>query len=216
VAGLNYHIFDPNQAKVFPKLDFLSRNNFYLAGGTALALQLGHRTSVDFDFYCPKHFDESALFKQIENIFGQKAKITVKQKDSLFCRINNVECSFFRYQYPLIKKPLKSQGPPLASMEDIAAMKLIAVSMRPVKRDYIDIYYLLNKFNLEKMFSFVKKKYPNFNEYFAVRALTYFEDITEGKKKRDVRILEPGFSWDKAQETIFEAAKKYQLEMIKG
>lgn len=208
-------IFNSNQAKVFPKLSFLTRDGFYLAGGTALSLQLGHRTSLDFDFYNPKHFDAKELYNKIEKQFGEDAQKTGEEKDTLFCRISKTECSFFWYQYPLIKKTVKVQGVTLASIEDIAAMKLIAVSHRPAKRDYLDIFFLLQKFTLDDMFSYVSKKYPNFNPYFALRALTYFEDIKEELEQRAIKIVSPNFSWEEAKEKIFAEVKKYQLSMIK-
>ena len=93
-------------------------------------------------------------------------------------------------------------------------MKLIAISGRPAQRDYIDIFYLLKKFTIEEMFTFGYKKYPNFNHYLALRALTYFEDL-EDPKQRSVKVLDPTFSWPKAKEQIFEEVKKYQLSILK-
>lgn len=206
-------IFNKNQAELFPQLGFLTKEGFYLAGGTGLALQLGHRTSVDFDFYIRKHFEQSDLYKEIEVVFKKKAQKIAQAEDTLFCTVNKVELSFFGYEYPLIKKPVKIKRVAVASLEDIAAMKLIAISHRPVKRDYVDIFYLLKIFPLKKMFSFVMKKYPNFNQYFSLRALIYFDDI-KVKRGRQVKVLDKKFSWEKAKKEIFEEVKKYQLEMI--
>ncbi|MGB6838911.1 MAG: nucleotidyl transferase AbiEii/AbiGii toxin family protein, partial [Microgenomates group bacterium] len=168
----SYHlnVLDKNQKKIFPNLSFLAQDGFYLAGGTALALQIGHRTSVDFDFYSNKHFDALTLYDKIEDIFGQKAKRTGQAEDTLFCKIGKADLSFFWYKHPLIKKTITFKGVPLASLGDIAAMKLIAVSRRPVKRDYIDIFFLLKRFSLEQIFSFAAEKYPNINLYFSLRA----------------------------------------------
>lgn len=212
MPNLYFKIFNRTQAELFPQLKFLEERNFYLAGGTALALQLGHRTSVDFDFYTPFHFDSLVLSQEIEDLFGKKAKPTLRENDTLFCKIAGVDLSFFWYKYPLLKKSLKTSGPPLASIADIAAMKLISITQRPVKRDYIDIFYVLKIFPLGKLFSFVKKKYPNFNQYFALRALTYYEDLEE---RRRVTALDPHFSWEKAKKEIFEAVRTHQLAMIK-
>lgn len=208
-------ILDQNQKEVLPKLNFLSKEGFYLAGGTALALQIGHRTSVDFDFYVQKHFDAKELAGEIENIFKDGARVTLREKDTVFVNISRVDCSFFWYQYPLVEKTENVMGIQVASCRDIAAMKLIAISHRPVKRDYIDIYYLLEKFSLKDMFSFVSKKYPNFDQYFAFRALTYFEDIGEREKKRSIRVLDKDYSWEKAKKKIFEEVQKSQLEMLR-
>ena len=208
-------VLDESQKVVLPKLSFLSKKGYYLAGGTALALQLGHRTSIDFDFYTPQHFDSDELITEIKKEFGENATETLKEKDTLFVNIAGVDVSFFWYRYPLIKKTVLFEGVPLASLEDVAAMKLIAITHRPVKRDYIDIFFLLRSFNLAQLLSFVGQKYPNFNQYLALRALTYFEDIKDKEEKRPVKVLESSFSWEGAKKTIFEAVKKYQLGLLK-
>jgi len=210
---IHFEILNKNQAQIFPRLAFLSKKGFYLAGGTGLALHLGHRTSVDFDFYIRKHFQAPDLYQEIEAVFKEKAQKTAQAKDTLFCTVNKADLSFFWYEYPLIKKPMRIKGVAVSSIEDIAAMKLIAISQRPVKRDYVDIFFLLKAFSIEKMFSFVQKKYPNFNQYFSLRALTYFDDVKE-KRGRQVKVFDKNFSWPKAKEEILKKVRKYQLEMI--
>ena len=207
------NILNPEQRKVFDKLSFLNRD-FYLAGGTALALQIGHRTSLDFDFYSDRHFDASDLYDKLEEVFREHVSQTAREKDTLFVRINNVDCSFFWYGHKLIEKPVIIEGIPVASFEDVAAMKLIAVSRRPAKRDYVDIYFLFQKFNLKEIFALAKRKYPDINLYYSLRALTYFDDVDESDK-RPVKIFDKDFSWEKAKKKIFEEVKKYQLSMLK-
>ena len=213
------HVFYPGilnakQTKIISQLSFLQKLGFYLAGGTALALQLGHRTSLDFDFYSPKHFSAASLFNEIEQIFKNEAKKISQQKDTLFCNVNGVDLSFFWYQYSHITRPVTYQCITLASLEDIAAMKLVAAGHRPAKRDYIDIFYLLKKFSLEEIFSFAHKKYANFNSYLSQRALAYFEDL-EDPKQRSIKVLDPNFSWPEAKKKIFAEVKKYQLSLLK-
>lgn len=208
-------VFNKDQAEIFPKLDFLTKEKFYLAGGTALALYLNHRTSVDFDFYSQHHFSSSILFEKTKDIFKNGVKKTFSERDTLYCFIKETSLSFFWYQYPLIKPLKKIKGVSLASLEDIAAMKLIAIHHRPVRRDYIDVFFLLRLFSLEEMFSLVKKKYPEFNQYLILRALTFFDDLAEEDSKRAIKILDKNFSWEKAKKKIFEEVKKYQLGMIR-
>lgn len=207
-------VLDKYQKAVLPKLSFLTSQGFYLAGGTALSLQIGHRTSVDFDFFVQKHFEAVDLVDQISTIFSKDVKITSIEKDTVISIINNVDCSFFWLQYPLIRKPVNLFDVNVASLEDIAAMKLLAVSHRPAIRDYIDIYYLLQKFSLEDMFKFLRKKYKNANEYLILRALTYYDDIKENENKRSIKTLDSKFTWDTAKERILEEVKKYQLKML--
>src|SRR3989344_3213816 len=207
-------ILNAKQTKIISQLSFLQKLGFYLAGGTALALQLGHRTSLDFDFYSPKHFSAAGLFSKIQKNFKEKAKKISQQKDTLFCNIDGVDLSFFWYQYSHIARPITYQDIALASLEDIAAMKLVAVGHRPAKRDYIDIFYLLKKFTLKEIFTYTHKKYPNFNSYHSQRALSYFEDL-EDPKQRSVKVLDPDFSWPEAKKKLFEEVKKYQLSILK-
>lgn len=207
-------ILNENQKKVLPRLSFLTKEGFYLAGGTALALQLGHRTSLDFDFYTLNHFNQDSLYQKIHEGFGDTVSKTSQAEDTLFCTIGTVDCSFFTYSYKLLKRTTLLMGVAIASLKDIAAMKLVAISRRPAKRDYIDIYYLLNTFSLQELFEFSAKKYPNFNSYYSLKALTYFEDIKDDER-RQIPMSDKNFSWEKAKEKIFQEVKKYQLSMFK-
>lgn len=208
-----YETLSEDQKRVFPKLKFLTKSGFYLAGGTALALQLGHRTSLDFDFYTPKHFLSEKLLTDLKEVFPEKVEEVNRAKDTLFVRVEGVSVSFFWYKYPLIFPLVKTKGSPLASLEDIAAMKLIALTSRARKRDYIDIFYLFKRLRLTKMFTIAKKKYSLFNPYIVRRALTFFDDIEDEGGR--IEILDKNFSWKRTKEKIFEEVKKNQLAMIK-
>lgn len=205
-------VLNKKQQAIFKGLHFLEKEDFYLAGGTGLALQLKHRTSVDFDFYTQKHFDPERLFKKIDQVFPQKAEKISKAEDTLYADINQVSTSYFWYQYPL-KLLVRTIGPALASIEDIAAMKLLSISSRATKRDYIDIYFLLKEFELKKLFALVRKKYSQFNPYFALRALTYFEDIKESRGR--IKIFDKKITWEQVKKGIFEKVRAYQLGMFK-
>jgi len=213
MAKIFYKILNRNQRRIFSKLKFLEKEKFYLAGGTALALQLAHRSSLDFDFYTRIHFDAKTLLAKFKKVFPKKIKDVGTAEDTLFVRIEEVNTSFFWYKYPLVSPLLKTNGPPIASMEDIAAMKLIAITGRATKRDYIDIFYLIKTMSLAKMFTVAEKKYPPFNPYIVRRALTFFNDI--GKEEGRIKVFDKKFSWGEAKEKIFAEVKKYQLAMIK-
>lgn len=194
-------------------LSFLAKKNFYLAGGTALALQLGHRTSLDFDFYNQSHFDANEILTLLKEVFPEKIEEISFAKDTLFVRIDKIPSSFFWYKYPLISNLKEIKGLPLASLEDIAAMKLIALIGRAKKRDYIDIFYLLKILDLEKMFSVARKKYPLFNPYIIQRALTFFNDIVSEEGR--ITVFDKNFSWAKAKKKIMNEVRRYQLSLIK-
>jgi hypothetical protein len=200
------------QIKLLEQLGFLKKYGFYLAGGTALAIQVGHRTSLDFDFYTKKSFDSKKLQHFLEKKF-EETILLQKDEDTLIVKINDVAVSFFKYSYPLIFSLVK-QGkfPPMASKEDIAAMKIIAISDRGTKRDFVDIYFLLQEFSLKKILNFVKKKYPNFNIYVALRGLTYFVDAD--KKQTRKLYLFYGVSLKEIKKFLIDEVRKYQQEYL--
>ena len=208
-----YEILSKDQKRIFPQLKFLTDRGFYLAGGTALALQLRHRTSLDFDFYTSKNFKTEELLSLLKDAFPENIEEISEAKDTLFVRINKVSSSFFWYRYPLIFPLVKTEGPLLASLQDIVSMKLAALIGRTRKRDYIDIFYLMKKFSLEEMFRTAQKKYPTLNPYIIQRALTFFDDLEEEEGR--IKILDKSFSWKKAKKEIFEEVRKYQLGMFK-
>jgi hypothetical protein len=201
-------VLSRKQINLLKKLKFLKKYGFYLAGGTALALQIGHRTSIDFDFYTQKKFDPDKLYANLKNKF-KKISLLQKAEGTLFVKVEKTVISFFEYPYPLIFPPIEfNEFPPIASKEDIAAMKIIAISTRGTKRDFIDIYFLLKEFSLKEIFQFVKKKYPGFNPYVGLIGLTYFADAEKEEKRKYFLIQE--VSWKKIKEFLIEEAKEYK------
>ncbi|MBI2017957.1 nucleotidyl transferase AbiEii/AbiGii toxin family protein [Candidatus Daviesbacteria bacterium] len=150
--------------------------NAYLAGGTACALQLGHRVSLDLDFFTEKEFSTEIVLEQLKNLPGFKLDETAKW--TILGSFPKVKFSYFYYRYPLIKKTVIFSQINLASLEDIAAMKIDAVCSRGTKRDFIDLYFLAKKFPLQKMFKFYDEKYGKLsnNIVHIVRSLDYFAD----------------------------------------
>ncbi|PIZ27754.1 hypothetical protein COY45_00770 [Candidatus Berkelbacteria bacterium CG_4_10_14_0_8_um_filter_42_34] len=205
-------VLDKKRQKLLSQLGFLKKYGFYMAGGTALALHLGHRTSLDFDFYTRKKFNNQSFLRELEKRFKTTILIETAEQ-TLIVRINEVEVSFFHYPYPLAYPFLNIGRVSLASKEDIAAMKIIAVSDRGTKRDFIDIYFLLKEFSIEKMFGFIKKKYPNFNIYVGLRGLTYFADAEEKQKRR--LYLFHFVSWTEVKRILIKEVKNYQTKCLK-
>lgn len=127
-------------------------NEAYLAGGSALALHLGHRYSLDFDFFTPKHFDSENFAEQLKKIGDfQKTQLL---DDTILGVFNTVKFSLFHYNYPLIANLHEFQGIKIADLREIAAMKLEAIVGRGNKRDFIDLYFLTQKYSLEEIFNF--------------------------------------------------------------
>lgn len=151
----------------------------YLGGGTALALQIAHRRSVDFDVFIQKPV-EASLRHQIKNSFTV-VSISVDTSDQItFATEDGINVSFIHYYYKLVFPPVTTNFLPLASIADIAADKAVTIGRRAVWRDYVDIFFLLHEgfMTIEKIIDTAKKKFgTEFNELLFFQQLTYFEDM---------------------------------------
>lgn len=186
--------------KLVSKIDLIKKS--YLAGGTALALHLGHRISVDLDFFTPQDLDENVLANNLKEIpeFVEEGKAW----RTVWGSVGNTKFSLFYYQYPLINKTTEFEGVPISGKADIAAMKIHAVEERGTKRDFIDLYFLAKEFSLEEMLKFYDQKYGVLNEhlYSIVRSLDYFADA---EIDPDPQMLIP-ISWEEVKKFFKEKA----------
>lgn len=159
--------------------DFIG--NYYLAGGTGLALHLGHRISVDLDLFCDQPDAVNPVERSaMRTTFDEPTLSIIYDKDSTFVASwRGVGVSFFRLNlYPLVTQTVQVNGVPLASIEEIGAMKLAAIIDRGTRKDLIDLYYILQKVTLEIIFEVAAIKYAKIGT-FAVsttRALAYFDE----------------------------------------
>lgn len=162
--------------KIQPQ-DFPERT--YLGGGTAIALQLGHRKSIDLDFFTPTKFVENQWQQHLEEKY--KFKLTKRDKQTLEGTVKKVKLSIMGYRYKLIAKLEEYGRVQIASLPDLAAMKLDALSDRGTKRDFIDIYFLAKQYGLAKLFEFYDKKFGNLDEreIMLKKGLIYFEAADE-------------------------------------
>lgn len=176
----------------------------YLAGGTACALQLGHRVSLDLDFFTDKEFNTDFILNQLEKLPGFKLDETAKW--TILGSFPKVKFSYFYYRYPLIKKTVTFSKINLASLEDIAAMKIDAISNRGTKRDFIDLYFLTQKFSLEQILKFYNQKYGKLLDNVAhiMRSLDYFADADPQESPKMIKKV----SWE-------EVKKFFQGEVTK-
>jgi len=197
---MQWDILDEGRRELLPRLKFLKNSGFYLAGGTALALQIGHRISVDFDFYNLNKFNPTKIYQDFQAQKLAKILLGNTAENALFLETNNITISLFTYSYPLLKPLITSENLNIASLEDIATMKLIAIIQRGVKRDFIDLYFLSQIFGLEKIMNLTKKKYAGFNKYLACQALVYFKDA-QGEQAGEVELIKP-LSWEKVKKYL--------------
>lgn len=180
-------------------LDFLK--GFYLVGGTALALKLGHRNSIDIDLFTQDEFNDNELLENLLEKFN--LNLIYNRKNTIVCSINDVKTDFIRHNYPMINDPITEEGITYLSLEDICAMKLHAIqnSWKRLK-DFIDIYFLLEHFSLNQMLGFYEIKYKHSNKLIALRAINYFDDIDPSI---DPPILKKSISIAKIQKRIQQA-----------
>lgn len=175
-----YNILDKKRKDILPLLKEL-KENFYLAGGTALALQIGHRDSIDFDFFSVDNFDTSDLFKKLAYIFRDYTIQKVQdEKNTLTIVVDNsIKISFFTYKYSLIKPLVIKRNINFASIEDIACMKLMAITSRSTEKDYIDLYFILHSMKLSNLLFLVQQKYSTADINLIIKSLVYFDDVIE-------------------------------------
>jgi hypothetical protein len=176
---LHYEILDTKRNELLQKITEVGAG-FYLAGGTALALQIGHRDSIDFDFFIEGTIDTTLLWEKIQNVFTPFTCIkTQEEKDTLSCIITEeIRLSFFGYPYPLIAPALFDNNLKLASLRDIGAMKLSAITSRATLKDYIDIYFILKDIPLTQLLEDCTRKFPQLDQNLILKSLVYFDDIT--------------------------------------
>jgi predicted nucleotidyltransferase component of viral defense system len=159
----------------------LSETDFYLAGGTALALLEGHRVSVDLDLFSPSFDDPEAVQMTLEKVHPD-AVMTSMSPRTLYLQVQDTQVSLFGYSYPLVASLLRPDDSllPLASREDIAAMKLAAIASRGSRKDFIDLWLLATRYwPLSDCLELYRKKYAARDIGHVVRSLTYFDDADE-------------------------------------
>ena len=150
--------------------------DFFLVGGTSLALQIGHRLSIDLDLFTLNEIDTNFLNQYLQKNYA--FFLSAVEPNTLLGFIEEVKVDFITHAYPLVEPLLIEEGVRLASLMDIAAMKLNAIALSGQRlKDFIDLYYLLEKLSLNTMLKAYEIKYPQSNLLIALKAISYFEDI---------------------------------------
>jgi hypothetical protein len=151
-------------------------DGFYLVGGTALAIHISHRKSVDIDLFSDFSFDASELLEKIHQDYSYQLFFT--SSNTLKGRIGSINVDILAHRYKLIAEPNMINGVWVLSVPDIIAMKLNAISTSGQRsKDFIDIYYLLNTYDLKTMLQFYQKKYEQQNVAFVLKSLVYYDDV---------------------------------------
>lgn len=170
-----------------------------LVGGTSLALQIGHRQSVDLDFF--GHVD--ATPEELEDELRQYGDLQVRKNSGnihLFV-LNGIHIDVVNFPFPWQKDLVIADGLRLAHVEDIAAMKITAVIGRGTKKDFVDIATLLETYSLNQILSFYEAKYPNASIFMALKSLSYFDDA----EPQPMPYMFSSLSWEETKQRVLQA-----------
>ncbi|MBR1474332.1 MAG: nucleotidyl transferase AbiEii/AbiGii toxin family protein [Muribaculaceae bacterium] len=198
---LQYSTVLPHTLELLKSItDILSVHNYRLVGGTALALQYGHRTSVDLDFFGGAHIDADDLL----NLFNSLGETSMVGKSSVmaFYFIDGVKIDVVCYPYEWIDGPVTDKSICLASPVDIAAMKLNAITGRGSRKDFVDLYFLLQHYSLSELLEFYHRKYQGAEEFLVLKSLNYFVDAEAQPMPRMLVDVE----WEEIKRHITEQA----------
>lgn len=177
----------------------------YMAGGTALALQIGHRLSFDLDFFSPVEFERKTVIQKMEP-FG--FKVDREDWGTILGKLGDIKFSLFYYKYPLITQAMDYSGINLAGLQDIAAMKIDAIGGRGTKRDFTDLYFLVKKLgDIQALLKFYDEKYQKFeaNKFHILKSLTYFENADN---EEDPKMLVSDYSWEEVKKYLIDEVRK--------
>ncbi|MBV6451749.1 MAG: hypothetical protein MHPDNHAH_02496 [Anaerolineales bacterium] len=179
---------------------------FYLGGGTALSLQLGHRRSVDLDFFSPTE-DIPTVRPALEAALAPfQPTLADSSWGNLVYLAKDVRIGFYGYGFPLVAPLVEMEGVRLASIEDIALMKMDALLSRAARKDFYDLYFICQKFRLRQILDLAPQKYANVRDFEVqtVKRLAYFENA---EAEPDPILLQPA-SWDAVKRFFMQQAKE--------
>lgn len=211
--------FSENGWKILGNLkSIFNRHNAILAGGTALALHIGHRISIDLDFFTVSDFFTERIFSKIRSK-GYIFRLISEGDGHFLIEVDGIKISMFKYEYPFIEKPVMYEGIKVAGILDIASMKVIAISQRGTKRDFVDLYFILQDIPFHKIAEYMVRRFgkERINSTHIGKSFVYFSDAEshpepEFLKGKDV-------SWDRVKESFRNHVRQivYDLDVaVKG
>lgn len=206
-----WNIFDKHRFELLKKItETVNITDYYMIGGTALSIQLGLRESFDFDFCVPKQFNNEMLIEELKKI--GTLEVLQNQKGTCDVVLNGVQVSFFYYPNPVINEFVKTEEIPclkLASVLDIAIMKIAAIGGRGAKKDFYDLYYIIkeNKITVEDLVKgLIRKCGDNINYVNTIMGLSYFEDAENELLPKTFM----DYDWDKIKKFFISFQTEFQ------
>ena len=188
--------------------------DYFLVGGTALSLQLGHRMSVDIDLFTRKDINKDEILDLLNRDYYGKYQILSMQNIIFQVVINGVKVDIVKNDYELIEDVKSEKGIKYLGKKDISAMKLMAIANRGDQaKDFIDLYYLLQEIKLKDMFDYFKQKYNQNDIGHIKRSLVYFDDVTKSNWA-SVKLLKETLPAEKVKRRIINEMNKYNKNII--
>ena len=203
---LHYEAVPPGAVEVLKLLMPLpSLSDYYLVGGTSFALRFGHRLSVDLDLFTQGDVDYDRIIKAVKKLQPASYKELFKGKTGMQLVIDGVKCDFVKYAYINISPAETIEGIRMLSIQDVACMKLSAISQRGAKKDFYDLHLLLEHYSIEQLLSFFRTKYPDLATFHIVKSMNYFVDAENQVGPE----LKTKLSWEELQKDIDRRVKDY-------
>ena len=209
-----WNIFDKDRYDLLKKIsERVSIDDYYMIGGTALSLQLGLRESYDFDFCVKSQFNNEILLSELKNIGN--VEVLQNQKGTCDVLLNGVQVSFFYYTNKVIKEFVRAEEMPklkIASVLDIAVMKIVAIGGRGAKKDFFDLYNIIEKCNItidELVEGLIQKCGDNVNYVNIIMGLSYFEDA-EDEILPDTFV---NYDWQKIKKFFIKFQSNFQKKL---
>ena len=204
IQMLHYEAINPKAFTLLKEImNDPSFNEFFLVGGTGLALQIGHRISDDLELFTHKPFDPLIQLPLLKN-YGE-VLVTGEAANTLNCFVDGIKIDMIGYFYPLISDLVHSDNIRLSGIPDIAAMKLSAIAQRGSKKDFFDLFELIKRYTLTELLGFFMQKFPSVDTFHIVRSLTWFEDA---ETEKDPRLLKKT-TWKQVKTEIVRQVKEF-------
>lgn len=206
LIDMHKNILNSNQLELLPLVKEFKRT-FYLVEGTAIALQIGHRQSIDFDLFRQEPMNQKAIFDKIQAL-GYKTMVTRRVTDQINLVINQVKLTFFQYPFEIEKKVKFEDIISMPSLLDLAAMKAYALGRRSKWKDYIDLYFIISQYHT--IHEIAKRASSIFGELFSEKQfraqLCYFEDVDYSE---DVIFINKEIPNEKIRAYLTDQASKF-------
>ncbi len=192
--------------------EVFSRHKSVLAGGTALALQLGHRISYDLDFFTTQDFQTESVISDIRST-GSAFQIITAEEGTLIAEVGGIKISLLKYDYGFLEKPIIYKKVRIAGLLDIASMKVIAISQRGTKRDFVDLFVILQGIPFHKIAGHMTRRFgrERINPVHIGKSLVYFPDADSDPEPAYIK--KRNMDWEKIKSFFRGHVRQFVLDL---